>query len=292
MSATTGLVGLLGFPVGHSLSPAMHEAAFAALGLDLRYQAFAVEPARLGEAIRGAEALGLWGLNVTIPHKVAALQHCRPGPLAVRVGAVNTLVLRAAPTRRDARPSGAAQADEAPLGLNTDVHGFRALLDEEGFDPRGAEVVILGAGGAARAVTVALREAGAGEIVLLARRSVSFVVDGVQHRVVPWDDQAGRAEWLSRCRLLVDATPRGLDPDGDRFDLASLGADSLVVDLVVRPTTALVDAARARSLRAATGESMLLHQGAAAFTAWTGHEAPVQVMRTALRHALTASCSR
>lgn len=280
MSARTGLVGLLGFPVAHSLSPAMHEAALEALGLDLRYLAFSVEPARLGEAIAGAAALGVRGLNVTVPHKVAALQHCRPDALAARAGAVNTLVFGAGHA-----------AGGPPVGLNTDVHGFRALLDEEGLDPRDARVVILGTGGAARAVAVALRDGGAGEVSLLARRPGPFVVDGARHPVVAWDDLVQRSELLGRCQLLVDATPRGLDDRAPPFDLTPLSEGALVVDLVVRPTTALVDAARARGLRAATGEAMLLHQGAAALTAWTGLPAPIEVMRRALRKAIAEAAT-
>lgn len=281
MSAATKLVGLLGYPVAHSLSPAMHEAAFAALGLDLRYLAFAVEPARLAEAVAGAAALGVVGLNVTVPHKVAALALCDPDGLSRRVGAVNTLVFGGGDGGSDG-----ARAPGPPRGLNTDVHGFARLLDEAGVTARGARAVLLGAGGAARAVAVALCDAGAASITLLARRPAPFSLDGEALEVAAWEEGQAR---LSRCDLLVDCTPRGLDPGAAPLALDALPDHAAVLDLVVRPTTALVEAARARGLRAAPGTAMLLHQGAAAFEACTGRAAPLAVMRAALLAALGAS---
>ncbi len=272
----TRLLGVIGGPDLRSLSPAMQGAALAALGLDLAYGAFAVPPERLAAAVAGAAALGFVGLNVTMPHKEAALALCRPDEQAVRVGAVNTLCFG---------------DGGMPRGLNTDVHGFRMLLAEVGASARGARVALLGAGGAARAVALALVDDGAEVIVV--SRSRSLALAGRVLPQVAFHDQALRA-LLPTVDLLVDATPRGLDDAAPRIDLAPLPDHAAVVDLVVRRSTPLVDDARARGLRAAPGTAMLLHQGAQALEAWIGRAAPVAVMRAALDAALaaTASCSR
>ncbi len=258
-TAGTRGYGVIGWPIGHSLSPAMHSAAFAHLGLDCTYLAFAVAPAQLEAAITGAAALGLAGLNITVPHKEAVLALCSPDAQARAVGAVNTLCI----------------SGDGILGYNTDVHGFTELIAEESIDATG-RVVVLGAGGAARAVAAALL-ASARSLVLLARTPRAVVVDGVTLEVRPWQTEA-----LRQADLLVDATPRGLDATLPPLDLTQLAEHAQVVDLAVRKSTALVDAARARGHRACTGALMLLHQGARAFTLFTGRPAPLDVMRRAL----------
>ena len=267
-SAGTRLTGVIGWPVAHSLSPAMHEAAYAALDLPLCYLAFPVEPRALGAAIAGASALGVVGLNVTVPHKEAVLPLCRPDDLAARVGAVNTLCFA---------PDGGP-----PVGRNTDVHGVRQLLIESGVDARGRSALVLGAGGAARAAAFALVEAGA-RVVVAARTPRAFGFGGMARiACIGWSRLGER---LPTTDLLVDATGRGLDPSLS-LDLSALPPAAVVLDLVVRRSTRLCDDARARGLRAETGDAMLLHQGAEAFAAWPGREAPLEVRRAALGRAL------
>jgi shikimate dehydrogenase len=242
----------------------MHNAAFAALGLDFVYIAFPVAPERLDDAIAGARALGVRGLNVTIPHKEAVLALVDADDEARRVGAVNTVVFDEGAPR--------------PRGYNTDVAGVTVALDELGA-ASDARAIVLGTGGAARAVAVALRSRGATDIVAVSRAPGSFVVDGI---AVETRGYGELPSLLSRAGLVVDATPRGLDPQAPPIDLAPLPPSACVLDLVVARSTALVAAARSRGLRAETGTAMLLHQGAAAFTHFTGRSAPVDVMRAAL----------
>ena len=254
------LLGVIGWPIAHSRSPAMQNAALQHLRLDYVYLPFAVKPDSLGAAIAGARALGVRGLNVTIPHKEAALALCEPDELARRVGAVNTLVFD----------------DDAVRGTNTDVHGFRKLMEEVGAHPRRA--VILGAGGAARAVVTALEDA---EVTVVSRNPRPFMGRPVE----PW---TALPERLRDADLLVDATPRGLTNQEETPEIkAALSSTrAVILDLVVRRDTALTRAARAHGLTTSAGAPMLLHQGAAAFERWTGQPAPLEVMRRALDAAL------
>ncbi|MSP60759.1 MAG: shikimate dehydrogenase [Myxococcales bacterium] len=263
-------LGVIGWPIAHSLSPAMHGAALAALGLDWEYLALAVPPEQLAEALRTATDEGTLGWNVTIPHKEAALALCRPDEQAARVGAVNTLCF---------------DGSGPPRGLNTDLHGFRMLLAETGVVAEGARVALLGAGGAARAVAIALLDLGAAPTVVTRspRRMRLPGLPDLPH--LPWDPDA-LAALLQAVDLLVDATPRGLDPGAPALDLAPLPDHATVIDLVVRRTTPLTDAAHARGLRAATGTAMLLHQGARSLEAWTARPAPLDAMRRALDAAM------
>jgi shikimate dehydrogenase len=265
-STATRLYGVIGWPVAHSRSPAMHNAALAALGLDAVYLAFAVAPERLAAALAGARALGVAGLNVTIPHKEAALALVAPDELAARVGAVNTLTFD----------------EDTVHGTNTDVHGFLQLCAEAGA-PASPRAIVLGAGGAARAVVAAL-EGRARALTVVGRRSGTLTVGGIGHAVAPWSELPAR---LPGCDLLIDATPRGLDDAAPAVDLEPLPPEAVVLDLVVRRETAITRAAKARGLRAQAGAAMLLHQGAAALERWTGRPAPVEVMRRALDAALT-----
>jgi shikimate dehydrogenase len=258
------LLGVIGWPIAHSRSPAMHNAALQHISADFVYLPFAVRPENLRVAIEGFRALGGRGLNVTIPHKEAALALCQPDELAVRVGAVNTLVF---------------EDDGIIHGGNTDVHGFQMLMKESGAQSGNAigNVIVLGIGGAARAVVAAL----SGNVTLVARRPRPFSLGGRDYEVQPW---SALPTLLRDADLLVDATPRGLSDAPNDLDLSSTHA--AVLDLVVRRETPLTRAARARGLRAATGTAMLLHQGAAAFERFTGIAAPLDVMRTALDSAL------
>lgn len=278
MSTLPVRLGVIGWPIEHSLSPPMQRAALLALGLPFDYAAFAVPPgADLAQALAGARELGLIGLNVTMPYKEAALPLCRPDALARRAAAVNTLRFG---------------ADRAIAGTNTDVYGFRRLCEESGVPLRpGLRALLLGAGGAARAACVALLDAGAVP-ALFGRKGGVLDVAGQALPVRPLDALALAPE-LSGCDLLVDCTPRGLGarPLGEshpELDLGVLPPQALVLDLVVRPETALTAAARARGLRAAAGAAMLLHQGARALEFWLDRpdrplpEAVLRAMRAAL----------
>lgn len=260
-------LAIIGWPIGHSKSPPMQTAALAALGIEGEYTAHAVAPDELAQFVEHAPGKGFRGVNVTIPHKEAVLKLCTPDELAARVGAVNTLVF---------------DGGGPPNGYNTDVHGFLEMAREIGA-PLDGTVVMLGAGGGARAVAHAVH--GKGKLAIVARTVRDFRVDGVAMTVTPWIDDV-LAKLLPRADVLVDATPRGLDAGAPAIDLSPLPAHAVVLDLVVARDTALTRAAKARGLKAAAGTAMLVHQGARALELWTGKPAPVDVMRKALDAAL------
>ena len=267
----TRLAAVIGFPVRHSLSPAMHNAGFRELGLDWIYVACEVAPGAVEAAFGGVRALGFGGLSVTIPHKAAALDAVDEVTDAARaVGAVNTVVPTAGGRLR---------------GDNTDGAGFLASLADEGFDPTGRICAVLGAGGAARAVVHALAGAGAAEVVVVnrtpARAESTAALAGANGRV-------GSAADVLRADLIVNATPLGLAGSQELpIDPALLREGQLVVDLVPNPAvTPLMRAAGERGAGVAGGLGMLVHQGALAFELWTGRPAPLEVMRAAARRAL------
>lgn len=279
----TRLVGLMGFPVGHSASPAMHQAAFRALGLDWLYVLLEVPPDLVGDAVRGLRALGFAGANVTIPHKRAVLPFVDAlAPEAQRTGAVNTLVVDG--TRI--------------VGHNTDVTGFARAVADAGVDLRGAAVVVLGAGGAARAAAAACLAAGCRRVVVAARRmeqgrALAEGLRGVE--AVPMDP-AALGPILETADLLVNATPMGMQGIGEGQRLVELAPPqrlpdgAAVLDMVYRPLrTPLLEAARQAGRRTITGAAMLLYQGAEAFELWTGRCAPVAVMADALARELGAA---
>jgi shikimate dehydrogenase len=265
--AQTRLTGILGWPVEHSLSPAMHNAAFEALGMNWTYLAFPVRPGRLGDAVRGLAAAGCAGLNVTIPHKRDVLPWCSSlSPAVEAIGAANTLV-----------PDG----DGGFRADNTDAEGFLRALDEAApVDLAGAEVLIVGAGGAARAIAFAVRGRGARPVV--ANRTPSRAAD--LGDPVPFSRPA-LDEAAARAALVVNATSLGMGSAEipPELPLEGIVAGQVVADLVYRPGgTAWLSAAAARGARTVDGLAMLLHQGAAAFAAWTGREPPLGAMREAL----------
>jgi len=260
--------GLLGNPVEHSLSPPMHEAAYDAVGLDARYVTFEPAPDDLAAAVDGAESLGIAGLNVTIPFKQDALAAVDPDPLAERIGAVNTIDF----------------GGERPTGHNTDAAGAtRALRDQGGATLDGATAVVVGAGGAGRAVSVGLADAGSD--VRIANRTVeraaalSDEVPGASAHGL--DDLDGL---LADATVLVNATSVGMEEDATPVPADALHADLTVLDAVYTPieTTLLADAAAAGATTV-DGAWMLLYQGAVAFERWTGRSAPVDAMNEALR---------
>jgi shikimate dehydrogenase len=272
--------GVIGDPVAQSRSPAMQNAAFAALGLDARYERWLTLAVDLPERIASLRADDVLGANVTIPHKLAVMPWLDEiAPSAEIVGAVNTIVCQGARL----------------IGHNTDAEGLAAALLEVGWHGM-EQAVVLGAGGAARAAVVALHSLGARAICVLARQpeSARLLVDALTDHVTDvallWGDLAepDMALWgrmLAGTEIIVNATPVGM-ASLPGMPLAEavvdrIHAGTLVLDLITQPTR-LLAAARARQLPTLDGLPMLLHQGALAFTLWTGQRAPLDVMRQAL----------
>ena len=266
------MAGVIGDPVRHSLSPVIHNAAYRALDLDWLYCAFEVPPGGGAAAATAMRALGLEGLSVTMPHKAEVIPALdRLTAVADSLGAVNTVV---------------RHGDELE-GDNTDGAGFLdALRVDEGFEPAGRRCLVIGAGGAARAVVLALATAGAAEIVVVNRTEANAVaaVD-----LAPGVARTGQAAEAGSADLVVNATPLGMA--GDRslpFAAEVLGPGQLVVDLVYHPAvTPLVEAARARGAAAANGLGMLIHQAAHAIRLWTSEDPPTEVMSAAALSAVT-----
>jgi shikimate dehydrogenase len=260
------LAGVLGFPVGHSRSPAMMNAAFAELGLDWRYLALPVPPERFAETVRALHASGYRAANVTIPHKLAALEVADEVSDAARaIGAVNTLSL---------------DEDGGIAGYNTDAAGLRDALGE----PTPATALVLGAGGAARAAIWALADAGA--------------------QVTVWNRTPGRARTLADelgveaaerpgpAEVLVNATSVGLRREDSLAGLPLVDA-RVVVDLVYGDApTPLARWAEERGARLVDGLEVLVRQGARSLTLWTGRDAPVDVMRRAVVHGASSTSAQ
>ncbi len=263
ITGETRLAAVIGAPVRHSRSPAIHNAAFAAAGLDWVYVALEVAPGSGFAAIRALPTLGIAGVNVTMPHKADAARACDELTVAAaRLGSVNTVVVR---------------SDGTLLGDSTDGEGFLRALADADLDPAGRSVVILGAGGAARAVGAALVGAGAG-VAVAARRTgaaeeLAAAVDGVGVTAWPERDLAG-------IDILVNATPIGM---GDNRDIPCEPCPGQwVVDLVYHPLeTALLARAAAVGAHPVGGLGMLVHQAALSFERWTGVGAPLDAMRAA-----------
>ncbi len=263
ITGTTRLVGLIGDPVAHSLSPRMQNAAFEACGLDWVYVPLHVQPEALGEALRGLSALGFSGANVTIPHKLAACRVCDElSQIATRGGSVNTVIVR---------------EDGSLFGTSTD--GFAVT---SAVEPRGADVLLLGAGGAGQALAAAFVDEGIASLSISsaerAEELAAFVrrlAPELQVRVLEWPPSGEEAQ------IVVNATPiKNELPVPPR-------SDQQVVDLAYRPDgspTALIAAARQAGCRITVdGLEVLVRQGAASFEHWTGIEAPIDVMRSAIR---------
>lgn len=277
------IVGIIGHPIGHSVSPAMQNAAFKELGLDYEYVPFEVEPADLKEALSGFRALQMAGFNVTIPHKetiVPLLDEVTK--LARTIGAVNTVV----------------NQDGKLIGYNTDGPGFiESLKEDAGFEPAGKKAVVLGAGGASRAVTAMLAEVGAASLLISdlvedKARDLAEYAGGLSKTKCGWskiDSLSLRTE-IERADLLVNATPLGMHPNLDKSplpDKIKLPKSLLVYDLVYNPAeTKLLRTARAAGCRTVSGLGMLVRQGALAFTIFTGEEAPIETMWSAAKKAL------
>lgn len=275
ITGATRVVAVIGDPARYSLSPTMHNAAFAACDLDWVYVAHEVARGNAAQALEAMRTLGIVGYSVTMPHKADvadAVDACTPEAAALR--AVNCVT----------NDHGVLRGD------NTDGVGFlRGLRDDSGFDVTRARCVVLGAGGAARAVIAALAAAGATEVYVVNRSADAAaraaVLGGVGGRV-------GDIDSVAEADLIVNATPLGMSgPSVDEMpcDPTLVRRGAVAVDLVYEPReTAWLAALRAREVHAANGLSMLVHQAARQFEIWTGAEPPVAVMKAAARDALAS----
>ncbi|MCC6236993.1 MAG: shikimate dehydrogenase [Dehalococcoidia bacterium] len=281
----TQTIALIGHPVAHSLSPAFQQAALDALGVDARYEAWDLLPEELPMAAERLRSAALLGANVTVPHKEAMLRFIdRPDALVERVGALNTIVHR-----------------EGQLhATNTDVSGVLRALEAAGASPRGMRVVLLGAGGAARAVVVAMRVAEAASVVVANRtrgRAEDLVELGGEAMPVTTcgleEDDAELEAAMARADLVVNSTTLGMthgpDEHATPVPARMFRGGQVAFDLVYVPErTPFLEAAEAAGARPVGGLAMLVHQGAESFRLWTGYEPPVDVMFEAARAALAA----
>jgi shikimate dehydrogenase len=265
ISGATRVAGAIGSPLRHSLSPALHNAAFAAAGVDWVYAAFEVPPGATADAVTGMRALGLAGLSVTMPHKeaiIASLDELDPTAAVLR--SVNTVVVL---------PDGRLR------GCTTDGDGFVASIREAGADPAGRRVAVLGAGGAGRAVVEGLRRAGAAEVVVVNRSGdraeVAAALAGDRGRV-------GHSADVRDCDIVVNATSVGMGTTDLPLDVGLLHDRHVVADLVYHPLeTSLLAHARAQRARVVDGLGMLVHQAALQQELWLGRLADTRVMREA-----------
>ena len=276
ISGKTKIFGIFGYPVEHTFSPGMHNAAFKKLGMDACYVPFAVHPERLGEAARAILPLGLGGLNVTVPHKEKIIPYLDELSEEARlIGAVNTIEVR----------------QGRLVGHNTDGRGFlRSLKENAGFSPTGKKVLIIGSGGAARAVGFSLALAGAGKMVFrdLDIRKADLLVNEIREKTgadaLSLHDEGSLALHAADADCLINATPLGMkrtDPSPIRGEL--ILKKHLVCDLVYNPPeTLLLRTAKLRGAKRLAGRGMLLYQGVIAFEIWTGKKAPVLIMKNAL----------
>jgi shikimate dehydrogenase len=263
------IAAVLGWPVEHSKSPAMLNAAFAHAGIDAEMVAMGTPPEQLAATIDGLRKLPAVGVSITVPHKLAAHALCDDrSPAANAIGAVNCLALDG--TRL--------------VGHNTDAPGFVAAAAEAGVELRGARVVLLGAGGAARAVAYGAGQVGA-TIEVVARSACAWIA------ARPWSELASA---IARADLVVDCTPTGLEPSSDTVFADAIPWDALpesarIATLVYHRRTSLLERASALGHFTFDGRAMLVHQAAQAFEIWTGRVAPVAIMARALDDSLKIS---
>lgn len=270
-TGTTRLAAVIGLPIRHSLSPILYNSAFRAVELDWAFVAFEVAEGEGAGAVDAARVLGLDGLSVTMPHKAAVIPALdRLSPTAAALGAVNVIV----------------REGSELVGDSTDGPGFLdALREDEGFEPAGKTAVVIGAGGAARAVVRALAEAGATDVAVVNRsadraEAAATLAGGV--------GRVGKDDDIADADLVVNATPVGMAHLAALpFDPALLHSGQLLADLVYHPpVTPLVAQARREGVTAVNGLGMLIHQAARNFRLWTGHAAPLEAMSAAAVAAL------
>ncbi len=277
----TRVVGVFGYPVKHSASPAMQNAAFLSAGLNYIYLSFEVKPQDIKEALNSLKVLGIKGMNLTIPHKETSIAFLDEiSAEASKIEAVNTVMLENGKLR----------------GFNTDIEGFlKPLVSENGWIPEGKKAVILGAGGAARAVVFSLLDAGASEIVVAnrtperAKKLSEFMkplFPSAEIRCVPISDSS-LAGQISSSSLLVNCTPLGMKGESPLRDFDCIKPGIKVYDLIYRPAdTPLLAGARKKGADTIGGLGMLVYQGAASFKIWTSADPPIGVMKNACREAI------
>ncbi len=268
------LFGVLGDPVSHSLSPAMHNAAFSALGMECEYHAFRVSKDSLHDAIHGAYALGFGGLNLTIPLKEKALEIVKPTELAEKIGAVNTIDFK-----------------KGIVGYNTDGIGAKRALESNGVGIKGKNVVLLGAGGAARAIAFQLASDGATVTIANRTEERAFSLAKDVSRVGEARG-AGLDEiktLIGNCDILINSTAVGMSPRTSEtiVTLEMMHSELVVFDIVYNPVeTMLLREARKAGAKTIDGVMMLVYQGAEAFKIWTGRTPPIDVMEKAVKERL------
>ena len=277
VKGTTKVVGIFGDPVTYTLSPQMHNFAFQSLGLDFVYVPFLVKSENLKSAVDAMRSLGIVGVNVTIPHKEAVIPYLDElTPIAKIIGAVNTILNNFGKL----------------VGHNTDASGFMNSLREDGkFNPQDKRAVILGAGGTACALSVALLESGIKRLVIVNRSNeraralvakLNKISSKLEVRAVPWRAEILKDE-LKNCDLFVNATPTGIDTPSLSFPAEKLIlSQTFVFDCVYATVTPLLVAAQKAGASSLGGIGMLIRQGALSFSIWTGQAPPVELMRKAL----------
>jgi shikimate dehydrogenase len=283
----TILVGIIGMPVKHSLSPLIHNTAFEALGLNWCYVPLPVSPEKVEESIRGLIALGFQGVNVTAPHKQAVIPYLDYiSPDAQQLGAVNTLIIK-------------HEADKpvSVEGYNTDKAGFITDLRENGFEPKGKSVVIVGAGGAARAVISGLLSSGVNNISLLNRnrqRAITLIkdhqIEGNRISIATLDKET-LVELSRKADLLINATPLGTFPEIQCTiwpEDVTIPSHLVVYDLVYNPLeTKLLHQAHKANAKPIGGLGMLIHQAILSFELWTGQLPPLDILKSKAEEFLT-----
>ncbi|MFC2007481.1 shikimate dehydrogenase [Chloroflexota bacterium] len=282
ISGRTIICGVIGDPIEHTMSPVMHNAAFEEMGMDYSYLPFRVSKEDLGKAIAGMKALNIRGLNVTIPHKVAVIPLLDElDPLARQIGAVNTIV-----------------NDNGVLtGHNTDASGFLQALLEKGVEPSGKNVVVLGAGGASRAISFILAERGAGITILNRQLELDWAEELAQRISKAFKKEVSALELneknmssvLGNADILVNATSAGMHPDENETPLPARlhRSDLFVFDVIYNPVkTRLLREAEEAGAVTIGGLDMLVWQGALAFEKWTGRQAPLELMKREAMKAL------
>lgn len=282
ISGKTKLTGFFAKPASHSLSPLMHNLAFSHWGIDAVYLAFEVDQTNLGQAVESIRTLDMLGVNVSMPNKTAVLAYLdQLSPEAELIGAVNTIV----------------HQEQRLIGYNTDGMGFVRSVNETGHPIKNQKIVVLGAGGAAKAIVVQMALEGAQEITIYKRLNATFLPlkeyfakvsekTGCPIRLHDYADESQLALDLSQANLLINATDIGMGSKKDQLPIADvklLHSQLAVFDLIYSPSeTRLIQEAKKMGIKSYNGLGMLIHQGAIAFELWTHREMPVQNVRERL----------
>lgn len=280
ITGKTKVIGIFGYPVSHTLSPLMQNAALEALGLNCIYVPFEVETNDLGAAVKGVRALGLTGVNVTVPHKEAVIPFLDEIDEDSKIiGAVNTILNK----------------NGKLIGYNTDSPGYiRSLREEAGFDPKGKSVIVIGAGGAAKGIACGLFLAGASEIIIANRtiekaNEIRLNLNGIdkyksEQVAIKTIHLSELNNNISNVDLIVNTTSMSLEGKAPDVDFASTSPHVLVSDIAYKPPlTPFLKRAREAGRKTLGGLGMLVYQGAISFEIWTGQKAPVDVMKNSLK---------